>query len=84
MGLKYRLEVQSKAWEVDRKKLTVTKVFEANVIKYPNKTCILFEEEIWTFKRVGFFHEHIESEQKVKSENNCFYIPGFQISRVKK
>lgn len=29
---------------------TIYKSFEANCAKHPNKPCILFEEETWTFK----------------------------------
>jgi solute carrier family 27 fatty acid transporter 1/4 len=55
LALKYRFEIDSdlKVWR--KKRLTVTKVFEENVRKHPNKACIVFDDETWSFKQVSVF-----------------------------
>jgi hypothetical protein len=35
-----------------RQNLTVPSVFQATAKKYPNRVCLYFEDEAWTFKQV--------------------------------
>lgn len=45
-----RLLIQVKGYQ--RKDVTVADVFEQNCSKHPNKPCILFEDQEWTFSQV--------------------------------
>lgn len=45
-----KLLIQVKGYQ--RKDVTVADVFVQNVVKHPNKPCILFEDQEWTFSQV--------------------------------
>ncbi|XP_060078888.1 long-chain fatty acid transport protein 1-like [Ylistrum balloti] len=48
---------------------TIAKLFTKSANKYPNKACILFEDEVWTFQEVEAYSNSIA---------NYFYNAGFQ------
>lgn len=48
---------------------TIAKIFTKSANKYPNKACILFEDEIWTFQEVEAYSNSVA---------NYFFQAGFQ------
>ena len=55
--------------EYIRTDATIAKIFADTVNKYPNKTAILFEDEVWTFKEVEAYSNAVA---------NYFFEAGYQ------
>lgn len=68
-GLRVLITVNLRVKYNLRKNRTVSKIFDENVCKYPNKPFIIFNDKLWTFK---------EAQDYANQVANYFYEAGYQ------
>ncbi|BFZ05567.1 hypothetical protein BsWGS_08606 [Bradybaena similaris] len=69
VGLRVLITVNLRVKYNLRKNRTVSKIFDENVCKYPNKTFLIFNDQRWTFK---------EAQDYANKVGNYFYEAGYR------
>lgn len=59
IGIYHVIKVENKLKNFTKQELVLGDLFEKLVEKHPNKACILFEDQIWTFKDINDYSNKI-------------------------
>jgi hypothetical protein len=65
LGICVLAKVETKMHLIDRRQLLVPDLFRKLVKLQPNKACIVFNDDVWTFQDVSAFFEIINANCQI-------------------